>query len=83
MNERIQKLIEESGLDYICYDRNDEVWVGNNLKVEKFSELIIKECVNVIKRDMELAHIQLVPINFKMYANNRLQRTIKECFGVE
>ena len=46
------------------------------------SELIVRECVDVLKKDMELAHIQLIPLDFKMYANGRLQRTIKEHFGV-
>ena len=58
---------------------------GANLEptVQRFAELIVRECAETIKNDMELAHIQLVPIDFKMYANGRLQRTIKEHFGVE
>lgn len=67
-----------------------EDWEGWNphhsfteLELDIFVELIIKECVSVIKRDMELADIQLVPLDFKMYANNRLNRVIKEQFGIE
>ena len=50
---------------------------------QKFAELIVQECADTIKKDMELAHIQLIPLDFKMYANNRLKRTIKEHFGVK
>jgi len=50
---------------------------------EKFAEMVIRECVATLKEDMELAHIQLIPLDFKMYANGRLQRTIKEHFGVK
>jgi hypothetical protein len=50
---------------------------------EKFAELIVGECYETIKKDMELAHIQLIPIDFGIYANGRLRRIIKEHFGVE
>jgi hypothetical protein len=50
---------------------------------EKFAELIVGECYETIKKDMELAHIQLIPIDFGIYANGRLHRIIKEHFGVE
>ena len=52
-------------------------------QIEKFAELIVQECYETIKKDMELAHIQLIPIDFGMYANGRLRRIIKEHFGVE
>lgn len=50
---------------------------------EKFAELIVRECYETIKKDMELAQIQLLPLDFGMYANGRLRRIIKEHFGVE
>lgn len=50
---------------------------------KKFAELIVSECYETIKKDMELAHIQLIPIDFGIYANGRLRRIIKEHFGVE
>ena len=59
---------------------HSDIWRGTG---RKFAELIVKECVDVLKKDMELAHIQLIPLDFSMYANSRLQRTIKEHFGVE
>ena len=59
---------------------HSDIWRGTG---RKFAELIVRECADVLKKDMELAHIQLIPLDFKMYANSRLQRTIKEHFGVE
>ena len=73
MNERIRKLADQ------CYHRYSEY----NIDLEKFAELIVKECYGTIKKDMELAHIQLVPLDFEMYANGRLRRIVKEHFGVE
>lgn len=80
MNERIEKLAEQAkGTKTPGYP----VWRFYNSELEKFAELIVRECANTIKKDMELAHIQLVPLDFKMYANGRLRRIIKEHFGVE
>ena len=76
MNERIRELAHEAGLPTY----NPE---GIPTKLEKFAELIVGECYETIKKDMELAHIQLIPIDFGIYANGRLRRIIKEHFGVE
>jgi hypothetical protein len=82
MNERIRELAEQAtshmpghppydGLTFDVFDK------------EKFAELIVGEFYETIKKDMELAHIQLIPIDFGIYANGRLRRIIKEHFGVE
>jgi hypothetical protein len=82
MNERIRQLAEQAishmpghppydGLTFDVFDK------------EKFAELIVGEFYETIKKDMELAHIQLIPIDFGIYANGRLRRIIKEHFGVE
>jgi hypothetical protein len=81
MNEQIEHCLYKSGLTAQgCWDELDDY---ARECIEKFAELIVQECVATLKKDMELAHIQLIPIDFKMYANGRLQRTIKEHFGVE
>lgn len=84
MNKRLLlALYDRSGLGaYMPVNyKGHELAVEEHM--EKFAELIVQECLDTIKKDMELAHIQLVPLDFKMYANNRLKRTIKEHFGVE
>jgi hypothetical protein len=75
MNERIKELESQ------CWEARQYGPPWFNAK--KFAELIVKECYETIKKDMELAHIQLIPIDFGIYANGRLRRIIKEHFGVE
>jgi hypothetical protein len=85
MNERIFELAKQA--DLIQWDTlpsgaktPDYESVVN---AKKFAELLIRECHEIIKKDMELAQIQLLPLDFGMYANGRLRRIIKEHFGVE
>lgn len=84
MNERIQELAEQA-TSIVESPPNREGWTSSYayFDKEKFAELIVKECYDTIKKDMELAHIQLIPIDFGIYANGRLRRIIKEHFGVE
>lgn len=83
MNERIRQLLEQAKTE-------SSQWLGSKPattitydELEKFAELIVQECYDTIKKDMELAHIQLIPIDFGIYANGRLRRIINEHFGVE
>jgi hypothetical protein len=85
MNERIFELAKQA--DLIQWDTlssgartPDHESV---VKARKFAELIVQECHETIKKDMELAQIQLLPLDFGMYANGRLRRIIKDHFGVE
>lgn len=81
MNERIRELAVEAKLPDYVLKYGTELCLAPHL--EKFAELIVRECYETIKKDMELAHIQLIPIDFGIYANGRLRRIIKEHFGVE
>jgi hypothetical protein len=73
MNERIKELEAQ------CHRTFSE----HHIDLDRFAELIVRECYETIKKDMELAQIQLLPLDFGMYANGRLRRIIKEHFGVE
>ena len=85
MNERIKQLAKQAGfeLQVNCGPLEGEGEIYYAKEFEKFAELLIKECHETIKKDMELAQIQLLPLDFGMYANGRLRRIIKEHFGVE
>ena len=84
MEQKIRELAEQSGFFPVPDETEwDLEYRAENSRYEVFADLIIKECIEVIKRDMELNHIQMVPIDFKMYANNGLGRVIKEHFGIE
>ena len=91
MNERIRELAEQAH-SYACKyaqqpDYNPHNPYNQGMYKQrydsKFAELIVGEFYETIKKDMELAHIQLIPIDFGIYANGRLRRIIKEHFGVE
>jgi hypothetical protein len=84
MNERIRELAGQAKF-MAEEDINKQISYNTELKAfaEKFAELIVRECYETIKKDMELAQIQLLPLDFGMYANGRLHRIIKEHFGVE
>jgi len=84
MNERIKELAGQAGFnEYI----NENLWPEeqpefNNL-MEKFAELIVRECLDIVEQDMKLAHIQMIPLTLEKYANSRLKEKIREYFGVE
>ena len=91
MNKRIKELAEQAH-SYACKyaqqpDYNPHNPYNQGMYKQrydsKFAELIVGEFYETIKKDMELAHIQLIPIDFGIYANGRLRRIIKEHFGVE
>jgi len=74
MNERIQSLAEETG-----YNPNDGgVFKFDDFKLEKFSELLIRECIEVIHQ------AERTPPGF-LYAKgaNTLEVEIYKHFGVD
>ena len=83
MNERIKELAEQAGFavnkryvtpSYLVYEPEE---------FEKFAELIVAECRDIVEQDMKLAHIQMIPLTLEKYANGRLKEKIKQHFGVE
>lgn len=77
MNKRIRQLAEQAEIDY---DLRPEiarapVWIGTDEELEKFAELIVWECMQIIKVDMYEDAIS------NMWSKNKLQM-IKEHFGV-
>jgi len=50
MNQRIQQLALESGAWHQVYDQK-RFMVDSNFDVERFAELIVKECINGIAND--------------------------------
>ena len=91
MNKRIQDLIVQAG-DYVNETYTGPAaatFTGNQecdkwkLFSEKFAQLIVRECRDIVEQDMKLAHIQMIPLTLEKYANGRLKEKIKEHFGVE
>ena len=65
MNERIKELMEEAGIyDFVVES------MGINEEMEKFAELIVRECAE--------------HIDFAIFSNGGIDgRSLKEHFGVE
>jgi len=76
MNERLKQLKEQAEFVGDRYALPDEF-------AEKFAELIVRECRDIVEQDMKLAHIQMIPLTLEKYANGRLKEKIREHFGVE
>lgn len=83
MNERIKELYGNALDKAVPYTWHNLDHIEVEKIMKEFAELIVRECYDTIKKDMELAHIQLIPIDFGIYANGRLRRIMKEHFGVK
>jgi hypothetical protein len=81
MNERIKLLAEQAG--WGKGETQDDCMQCSPFDKEKFAELIVAECRDIVEQDMKLAHIQMIPLTLEKYANGRLKEKIKEHFGVE
>ena len=70
MNERIEKLAKQTG--YIWHASGDpQIYEFTPEKLEKFAELIVKECTEVVKWTPSL------------FPNDDYIKNIKQHFGVE
>jgi len=79
MNERIKQLAEQAGLslsqkDYSYY------WVESNEDIEKFAELIVKECAQAFEAEVDTWK-EMVPYQGSM--KRKGTQAIKQHFGVE
>ena len=76
MNERIRELAEQAGVSFLMED--DHSMVMNAVDLEKFAELIVKECVDQIYPDwIKQGETRAeTPLGFAV-------KRVKEHFGVE
>jgi hypothetical protein len=58
MNERIKELADEAGLRFTQLMSNPMVPVvdGRETDLEKFAELIVQECINIVDEQKECLH---------------------------
>ena len=75
MNERIRKLAEQADWRFSDKITGDELQPILDKRLEKFAELIVAECMQIIKVDMYEDAIS------NMWSKNKLQM-IKQHFGV-
>ena len=78
MNERIRKLAEQAGFQYI---KDEGIgWAGNyNASLPKFAELIVRECIQVVD---DMADPEEDSDLFVWVLHNASEK-IKQHFGVE
>jgi len=81
MNERIRELADKIWAEEYWNNPNTDKLLPAQLN--RFAELIVRECRDIVEQDMKLAHIQMIPLTLEKYANGRLKEKIKEHFGVE
>ena len=86
MNDRIKALLLNERNMFVngVTEIDGKIYIhGSEENLEKFAELIVKECRDIVEQDMKLAHIQMIPLTLEKYANGRLKEKIREHFGVE
>jgi hypothetical protein len=79
MNEQIQQLALDAGIGFTLWDDSGRAMIDNYTPEERlaeFAELIVAECMQIIKVDMYEDAIS------NMWSKNKLQM-IKEHFGVD
>ena len=70
MNERIKELVKEAGLTLVPNSK-PIIYQGPMSELEKFAEMIVGECLNLVDRGGEFV------------SRPKLVERIKEHFGVE
>ena len=75
--ELIQKLFSKS-----CWDEQAEVDIEDFISVKKFAELIVKECISLIRKQ-SIGEEILGGQHFKTVQLGETIATITEHFGVE
>ena len=89
MNEKIRQLAEQAKIDY---DLRPEiarapVWIGTDKELEKFAELIVRECI-AITDELVNRNVDGSWTSNELYTDYNgalfeVKRRIQESFGVE
>lgn len=82
MNEKFKLLALQAQMGTADFDAGS-YYVATPDRMQRFAELIVRECRDIVEQDMKLAHIQMIPLTLEKYANGRLKEKISEHFGVE
>ncbi len=78
MNERIRELAEQAGF---CHDINNGIYLCAPMHMEKFAELIVRECIGYCEQVIS----DPVPESVDTWLNGGSQciKEIKQHFGVK
>jgi uncharacterized protein (DUF924 family) len=78
VNERIKQLAEQTGFRY----DNGEWHFSDDSDVEKFAELIVRECADACYKHKDVERFGIYPIRVAI-VTKACSDNIKEHFGVE
>ena len=81
MNKKIKELAEQADWRFSDKITGDELQPILDKRLEKFAELIVKECAKVINADIEYQIKDGIISN--VHGLNQARNLIKEHFGVE
>jgi hypothetical protein len=81
MNQDLYESLSKQAAHMLLQDRLNPY--NYDIYMKHLTELIVRECVDIVEQDMKLAHIQMIPLTLEKYANGRLKQKIQEHFGVE
>lgn len=80
MNEKIYKLAANVG---IIKEENGYFWIQSTDELEKFAELIVRECVQQLELVRKYRYDRVQPLENQQTIINECQYQIKQHFGVE
>ena len=75
MNERIQQLVRQAGLD----DADFPIENWDNVPLAKFAELIVRECMDIARQVGNISE----PDDFALDRCYEIEQRIQDRFGVE
>lgn len=79
MNERIRQLLEQTDIPlFPLFENQPPAWVASDYGMEKFAELIVKECLDIAEQTHQTSTGKMRCAN-----DDETVRLIKERFGVK
>ena len=85
MNEKIKQLALDAGIGFTLWDDSGRPMIDNYTPeeyLEKFAELIVKECADACYKHKDVESFGIYPIRVAM-VTKACSDNIKEHFGVE
>ena len=86
MNERIKELAEQTFFDEATALPSDKMYTFSDHKMQKFAELIVRECCSIIEVDLETNKVKAETDNEgRIWANAQLtfSQLIKSRFDIK
>ena len=87
MNERIKELKDQCWVEKCIPHWDNGMWIEKHIDLEKFAELIVRECISIVDEQKECLHEEQKYCHDRDYgyelAVDDASNGIKQYFGVE